>query len=72
MQRHLTDVQKQILRQTVHNADQLIADLEREAATPEGVNIEGFMTGLYLVSMNAPLPPQPDEPTESDDSEKDE
>lgn len=70
----LTDAHKAWIRKTVHGgAENLIADLERDAG--QGADIEQFMTTMYFVfGMSAPLPAQsaqPDEPTESDDSEKD-
>lgn len=71
MQQHLTDVHKDFIRRTMQGgAEQLIADLERDAA--RGVDIEKFIAGMYLAfQMSAPLPPKPDEPTETDETQED-
>ena len=72
MKQKLTDAQKDFIRRTVQGgAEQLIADLEAQAS--QGVDIEKFIAAMYLTfQMKAPLPPQPDEPTPPDETEKDE
>lgn len=54
----LTDAHKAWIRKTVHNGDDLIRDLERDAQA--GQDIEKRMATLYKIfGMSAPMPSEP-------------
>lgn len=72
-QNPLTDAQRDYIRRTITNGDALIRDLEREASTPESVDIEKLIAQMYrafsMGAANAVLPSEPTPDTTREDSE---